>query len=91
MQGRWGLAGGVRKRGTPRGVGSILEQQMQRIAQRKNHIVEHDLILVHAAHDVHHDVALALVQHDPVVVEVVVGGLLGRLLVQAFLVCFLGF
>jgi len=64
---------------------------MQRVPQGQDHIVEHNLILVHAAYDVHHDVALALVQHDPVVVEDDVGGLLGRLLDQAFLECFLGF
>lgn len=63
----------------------LLEQQMQRVPHRQNNIVQHDLVLVHAADDVHHDVALALVQHDAVVIQDDVPRLLGRLLEQALL------
>jgi hypothetical protein len=69
----------------------ILEQQMQRISQRQNDIIKHDLILVHAADHIHHDIALALVQHDPIVIENDIRGLLCGLLDEAFLECFLGF
>jgi hypothetical protein len=64
---------------------------MQGISQSQNHIVEHNLILVYAADHIHHDIALALIQHDPVVVENDIRGLLCCLLHQAFLECFLRF
>ncbi len=69
----------------------VLEEQMQRIPQRKNDIVEHNLILVHPTHNIHHDIAFGLVKHDPVVVQDYVCGLLGGLLEEALLECFLGF
>lgn len=62
---------------------------MQRVSYREDDVVEHDLILVHAADDVHHDVGLGLIQHDPVVVQDDVGGLLGRLLQETLLEGFL--
>lgn len=68
---------------------SILEQQMQRIPQRKYNIIQHDLVLIHASHNIHHNIALALIKHDPVVVEDYIGGLLCGLLEQAFLERFL--
>ena len=64
---------------------------MQRIPHRQNNIIQHNLILIHAAHDIHHDIALALVQHDPVIVEDDICGLLGRFLEEAFLEGFLRF
>ena len=67
----------------------VLEQQMQRVPQREDNIIQHNLILIHAPHNIHHDIALAFIQHDPVVVEDDIGGLLGRLLEEAFLKCLL--
>jgi hypothetical protein len=73
------------------GRGNILKQQMQTIPQRKHNIIKHNLILLHAAHDIHHDIALALIQHDPVIVEYDIGCLLCGFLEEPFLECFLGF
>lgn len=57
----------------------ILEQQMQGIPKRKNNVVKQNLVLVNAANDIHHDVRLHLIQHDPVVIEDDIAGLLRRL------------
>jgi hypothetical protein len=64
---------------------------MQRVPQRKHNIIQHNLVLIHAPDNIHHDVALALVQHDPVVVEDYVGSLLCGLFEEAFFERFLGF
>lgn len=63
---------------------------MERVSQRKDGVVEQDLVLVDTAHNVHHDVRLHLVQHDSVVVKDDVAGLLGRLLKEALLESLLG-
>lgn len=58
---------------------------MQRIANGEDGVVEKNLVLVHAADDVDHDVRLELVEDDPVVVEDDVARLLGRLLDETLL------
>lgn len=63
----------------------ILQQNAQRVPQREDDIVQHDLVLAGVADDVEHDVALGLEHHHPVVVEDDVARLLARLLHQALL------
>jgi hypothetical protein len=58
----------------------ILEDEVHEITQSKDDIVEHDLIFVDTSHDVHHHIALGLVEHNPVVVEDDVRGLFSCLI-----------
>lgn len=46
-----------------------LEEDIQAIAEREHHAVQHNLVLVGGTNDVEHDVALGLVDYNPVVVE----------------------
>ena len=46
-----------------------LEEDVQAVAERQHHTVQHDLVLIRGSDDVEHDVALGLVDNDPVVVE----------------------
>lgn len=63
---------------------------MHRVAKGQDDVVEHDLVLLHSADDIYHNVGLALVEDDAVVVEDDVGGLLCCLLEESFLEGFLG-
>jgi hypothetical protein len=58
---------------------------VERVPQGEDGVVQKNLVLVDATDDVHHDVRLHLVQHDPVVVEDDIASLLGRLLNEALL------
>ena len=64
---------------------------MQTIPQRQNNIIQHNLILIHTAHHIHHNIAFGLVENDSVIVEDDVCALLGGLFQEAFLEGFLGF
>lgn len=66
-----------------------LEEKVQRVPQGKNGVVEQDLVLIDTANDVDHHVGLHLIQHDPVVVEDNVAGLLRGLVNQTLLECLL--
>lgn len=46
-----------------------LEEDVQAVAERQHHAVQHDLVLIRGSDNVEHDVALGLVDHNPVVVE----------------------
>lgn len=46
-----------------------LEEDVQAIAEREHNAVQHNLVLVGGTNDVEHDVALGLVDYNPVVVE----------------------
>ena len=70
---------------------NVLEQQVQTISQCKDDIIQHNLILVHAAHNIHHDVAFGFIEHNPVVVEDDVCCLFRGFLKEAFLEGFLRF
>lgn len=66
-------------------VNRLLEQEMQRVANRQDRVVQQDFVFLQAADDVQHDIRLELVQDDAVVVEDNVASLLGRLLNEALL------
>lgn len=68
-----------------RGWKNVLEEEVQRVAERQDSVVEEDLVLVDIANDVHHDIGLVLVQNDTIVVEDDIACLLRRLLNEALL------
>jgi hypothetical protein len=69
----------------PVGAGSILEEEVKRVTERKDSVVEQNLVLVDVADNVHHNVGLVLVQNNAVIVEDDVAILLRGLVDQALL------
>jgi len=65
--------------------GVLLEEQVKGVSQSQNGVVQKNLVLVDTANNVHHDIRLHLVQHNSVVVENNVAGLLGGLLNETLL------
>jgi hypothetical protein len=57
---------------------------MKTIPHGQNHIIQHNLVLIHTAHHIHHNVAFGLVKHDAVVVEDDIGGLFLGFLEETF-------
>lgn len=84
---RIGLVQGspVADQSAPERARSILEEKMQRVTERKNSVVEQNLVLVDVADDVHHNVGLVLVQNNAVIVEDDVAILLRGFVDQALL------
>ena len=68
---------------------NVLEQNVKRVPQGKDHIVEHNLVLFRSAHHIQHHVAFHLEDHHPVVIEDNIAGLLRRLLQETLLECLL--
>jgi hypothetical protein len=74
-----------------RKVGNKLEQYSQTIPQRQHHTKQQYLIFLRPANNIHHDIALHLEHHHPIIIQNNVAGLLCRFLQQPFFEGFLVF